>query len=145
LQAVVGAIVLTFLVGVSIGVLIGRRMPRSERAERPGAGTQPSPIAGREAPAVAPVAVPNKRARKVGLTEDSFRPSDDILEKLRLAAEGQLDPSVLASEPEAPAPEPEPVEDAGPPAVDPALAEAEQRILDRLRREAQGETPSDFS
>jgi hypothetical protein len=142
---VVGAIVLTFLVGVSVGVLIGRRVPRPEPAERPAPAPPAAPRARRDPPAVAPVAVPNKRARKVGLTEDSFRPSDDILEKLRLAAEGQLDPAVLASEPEPPAPEPVPAEQAGPPPVDPALAEAEQRILDRLRREAQGEEPSDFS
>lgn len=131
----VGVVVFAFLLGLSLGVLLGRR------AARP-AGPDGSPLAApapKPAGVVAPPrAAPNKRARKAGLTEESFTPSDDILDKLRLAAEGELDPSVLADEPPA-RPQPAADEARPPAAVDPRLAEAEQRILDRLRRQAGGD------
>lgn len=143
----IGAIVLSFLVGVSVGVLIARRgQPHAAERQHP----QPAPPSRVAAPG--PLAGPSKRGRKAGLTEESFQPADDILDKLRLVAEGQLDPSVLRDElsdsgvaprPEAataPRPAPEPEAEAAPPPIDPALSEAEQRVLDRLRRMA---PPSD--
>lgn len=125
---------LAFLVGVSVGVLIGRRAATPSR---------PKPIA----PLAPESPVITKRGRKAGLSEEAFVPSDDILEKLRLAAEGELDPAELAADDPPPRRIPptvaelaeEPEEPAPRPPVDPRLAEAEQRILDRLRRQQQGE------
>jgi hypothetical protein len=78
--------------------------------------------------------VPNAKARKLGLDEDAFKPSDDILDQLRRAAEG--DESALTEsapptrEPSMPAPE---------------LTEAERRVLDRLRQQGSEPGESDFS
>jgi hypothetical protein len=90
--------------------------------------SEPRPSRKAELQAAIPPA-PTAKGRKAGLTEESFKPSDDILEKLRLAAEGELDPSVLRSEPE----EPPPAEPA--PLPPPELTEAERRVLERLRRQ----------
>jgi len=122
---VVGALVFAFLVGVAVGVLIGRRAPRPDAT--------PTSAAGRAVAVTGPA--PTKRGRKAGLTDESFTPTDDILEKLRLAAEGELDPSAFAEQPP-PRQQPEAPPER-PAAVDPRLAEAEQRILDRLRRQAE--------
>jgi hypothetical protein len=113
-------------------------------------------------PVVTAIAKPNKRAQKVGLTEADFTPSDDILERLRLAEAGQLDPATLDAEAKAKADAEEKADaeakaradakseakarakadadaaEAAAAAV--ALAEAERRVLDRLRRMADGET-----
>jgi hypothetical protein len=99
---------------------------------------------------VAPITKPNKKARRVGLTEADFTPSDDILERLRRAEAGELDPAVLAADDDdddpaaaaadADEPKPKPVSAGRPsetPVSDPqALAEAERRVLERLRRMA---------
>jgi len=127
-QAVVGAIVLAFLVGLSAGVYLGRR----SSVTHPPTATTP-PLAGSTMPAG-----PTKRGRKAGLTEESFTPSDDILERLRRAAVGEIDPADLTGD----RPDPEVVVDEEP-AVDPELAEAQRRVLDRLER--QGDQPSDSS
>ena len=137
-----GAIVLAFLLGLAAGVFLGRRTAPSAASN---AGWGPPPV--RPAPTGAvtrtPMATPNDRARKAGLTEEAFTPSDDILEKLRLAAEGAIDPAVLAEERARSAPA---AEERPPPVVDPRLTDAEQRILDRLRREGQpGGDTSDSS
>jgi hypothetical protein len=98
-------------------------------------------------PALAPIIKPNRKARRVGLTEADFTPSDDILERLRRAEAGELDPAVLAdddaaSPAAADADEPKPrLSSAGRPSETPvsdpqALAEAERRVLERLRRMA---------
>lgn len=147
------AILFAFLVGVSVGVLIGRRYSRAgEHAAAPAAApvAAPSlssrpPVTG--VPAGAPTVAPNKRARKAGLTEESFRPADDILEKLRLVAEGHLEPTALgddaAGDRSAEAAAPAPESDA-PPLANPHLSDAERRVLERLR-EAQRDEPSSFS
>jgi hypothetical protein len=97
-------------------------------------------------PVPAPVVKPNKKARRVGLTEADFTPSDDILERLRRAEAGELDPAVLAADDDASAaadadePKPKAVSPgraSETPVSDPeALAEAERRVLERLRRMA---------
>lgn len=125
--------VLAFLVGVAVGVVLGRR----STAERPTPPTAPVPVA--PPPSVTPGSpVVTKRGRKAGLSEASFQPSDDILERLRRVEAGELDPSQLHDAPAAPAAEP-----STPPVLptDPELAERERRILERLERERQ----SDFS
>jgi hypothetical protein len=111
-------VVFAFACGVSVGLLIGRRSVRVKEE--------------REAVDRALPVRPTKRASKKGLTPESFQPSDDILERLRKAAEGELDPAVLrdagGSEPAPAPPTPEELH----------LSEAERRVLERLRRQAEG-------
>jgi hypothetical protein len=133
----VGAIILAFLCGVALGVWLGRRQPREATPEAAAAPVA-RPLARPAAPRAAPMSAPTEKGRKAGLTEESFTPSDDILEKLRLAAEGQLDPSDLGTSPPEPAPPPAP-------RPSPSITEAEQRVLDRLRQRAQEADPGDGS
>lgn len=161
-QAVVATIVLVFLCGVSLGVLIGRRYPAptaspatasTTAVDLPGtttdtpsaavAATRPArPTAGpttrTDGGGLLPADPPKRtwRSRKIVLDESTLVPSDDILEKLRLAAEGELDPSALHEEPATPPP-------AEPALPRPELTEAERRVLERLEREGhrpEGET-----
>lgn len=125
-QAVAGAIVFAFLAGLALGVFLGRR------SVTPAASAVPS---------VAPVArrtKPSKRAAKAGLTDASLTPADDILDKLRKAADGELDPAELNAD--APPPPPDPAEVA----AAEARAEQERRVLERLRQQqAQSDLPND--
>jgi hypothetical protein len=118
---VAAAIVFALLVGFAAGVAVGRRNPAPSIVQRdvPVVGLSPNAVA-----------APSKRGRKAGLTEADFTPSDDILEKLRRASEGELDPAVLRGDGDA---EPDGSGDAELP--DPELTEAERRVLERLRRE----------
>ena len=112
------AIVLAFLVGAALGFVLGRRNP---------------PAAASAAATTAPPTrrtKPTSRAKKAGLTDASLTPQDDILDRLRKVADGELDASELAV---AQPPPPTPEEIA---ASEERLA-AEQRVLDRLRRQAQ--------
>lgn len=138
-------LIIAFVLGVAAGFSYARWSGSPARG-----GTKPASTTdamGRPSdPVVAPIAKPNKKARRVGLTEADFTPSDDILERLRRAEAGELDPAVLAADDAAgPADgDDEPKLKAAPPArpsetpvSDPqALAEAERRVLERLRRMA---------
>ena len=130
------AVICAFVLGFGVGALYMRFRGASTEAPPPvgpsllGVGRDDRPPA------------PNRRARKVGLTEADFVPSDDILERLRLVEAGELDPSALAAEDgeEAHTPAPEPP---APKTPDPAaMTDAERRVLDRLRRMS-GEEPAD--
>lgn len=101
-------VLLAFLLGVTVGIVLARRSPQS-----------------RVEPA-ATVVGPTKRGRKAGLTEEAFTPSDDILERLRKAADGELDPAEI----EAPPPTAAEAEAAR----RHELEEQERRVLERLRR-----------
>ena len=126
-----GVIVFAFLAGLGLGVFLGRRSMAS-------AATAAAPAA-----VAAPAArrtKPSRRAMKAGLTDESLTPADDILEKLRKAAEGELDPEELTREKPPPPPDPAQV------AADEAKAERERRVLERLRQqqaEAQSDLPND--
>jgi hypothetical protein len=112
---VAAAIVLAFLVGAAFGFVLGRR----------------NPAAAPSAPAAAPAprrTKPTSRAKKAGLTDASLTPQDDILERLRKVADGELDPSELSVE-APPPPTPEEI------AANEERLAAEQRVLDRLRRQ----------
>ena len=127
LQAVIAAIVFAFLVGLALGIVLGRRNPK--------------PDAGVEAPAAATMprrTKPSRRAAKAGLTDESFTPADDILDRMRKAAEGELDPAELSVE--APAP-PTPAQVA----ADAERVERERRVLERLRQQAEAPQPSDLA
>lgn len=132
----VGAVLFAFLLGLSVGILIGRRNPRAkEDTGAPAApAVTPSLLGGRSVG-------PTKRGRKAGLTEADFTPSDDILERLRKAAEGELDPSEI----EAPSTTGPGEGSAEADALRRAeLAEKERRVLERLRQlEAEGETDAE--
>lgn len=114
-QAMAAVVLLAFLLGVTVGIVIARRSPPS-RAEP-----------------TAAAAVPTRRARKAGLTEEALTPSDDILQRLRKAADGELDPAEIEA-----APPPTAAEEAAAAAAELArreeLAEQERRVLERLRR-----------
>jgi hypothetical protein len=137
-------VILAFVAGVGVGVLYARSRPVGGRgdgdAERD-AGAAP----------LAPGSLgPNRKGRKAGLTAADFTPSDDILERLRRAEAGELDPADLApesdraadvadeSERAVPAPEAEATSTPDPA----AMTDAERRVLDRLRRMS-AEEPSD--
>lgn len=109
------------LIGLAVGLVVGLVLGR-----RTAGAAMPQPSM------VVPQA-PSKRAVKAGLSEDAFVTSDDILERLRLVSEGKLDPSVLA--PPAEEGEGEAERDRE---RDERLAEAERRVLDRLRDQAPG-------
>jgi hypothetical protein len=114
---VIVAIVLAFAVGLGVGLVIGRRRVPTDR------------------PAVEVVGL---RSRRATLSDEAFVPSDDILERLRLAAEGKLDPAeVGGAEPPSPSPSPasRPRGDVEPPLPRPELTEAERRVLERLRNQ----------
>jgi hypothetical protein len=138
-------LIIAFVLGGVAGYAYARWAASPARA---GAKTASTDARGRpSAPVVAPIIKPNKKARRVGLTEADFTPSDDILERLRRAEAGELDPAVLADDgaaspaaAEADEPKPRPASPGRPsetPVSDPqALAEAERRVLERLRRMA---------
>ena len=129
------AVICAFVLGVGAGVLYMRFRGASTETAPP---VGPSLLGlGRDERSPAP----NRKARKVGLTEADFVPSDDILERLRLVEAGELDPSALAAEDGEQAHNPTP-EPPAPTTPDPAaMTDAERRVLDRLRRMA-GEEPS---
>jgi hypothetical protein len=118
---VVGVILFFFLAGLGLGLFLGRRSMASAAAS-----PSPAPLA---PPPVAPRTKPTRRAMKAGLTDASLTPADDILEKLRRAAEGELDPAELSRA--APPPPPDPAQVA----ADEAKAERERRVLERLRQQ----------
>lgn len=125
-QAVVGAVVFAFLLGLSIGILVGRRSPAAPRGEA--ANVAPPVVS----PSLVSGAVgPSKRGRKAGLTEADFTPSDDILERLRKAAEGELDPAEIEAPPASASSATDADDDAARRAE---LAEKERRVLERLRQ-----------
>ena len=126
LQAVVGAVLFAFLLGLSVGILVGRRSPAA-RAEPAAAAPSPAPL-----PTTPGALKPTKRARKAGLTEADFTPSDDILERLRKAAEGELDPSEIEAPPASTTASN--AEDDAEAARRADLAEKERRVLERLRQ-----------
>ena len=128
LQAV-ALVVFAFLVGLALGVVLGRRNPKPETVAAAGAAVAPLP-----APAARRTKA-SRRASKAGLTDESFTPSDDILERLRKAAEGELDPAELEKT-ESPPPTPAQL------AADAERAERERRVLERLRQ--QQAQPSDL-
>ena len=119
----VGAVLFAFLLGLSVGILIGRRSAPRRGEEVPVAVVTPTIVARGEVK-------PSKRGRKAGLTEADFTPSDDILERLRKAAEGELDPSEI----EAPPATTTAAEDAAEAARRAELAEKERRVLERLKQ-----------
>jgi hypothetical protein len=126
LQAVAFAVVFAFLVGLALGVVLGRRNPKpgTEVVSPSLLGTAPRRTK------------PSKRAAKAGLTDESFTPADDILDKLRRAAEGELDPAELGGS-GAPPPTAAQVQ------IDLEKAERERRVLERLRhQQAQGDPPA---
>ena len=115
------ATVFVFVAGVGLGVWLGRRSMADPRVSAAAPPTpRPTPVAVASPP---PAVALTDKARKKGLTEDSMRPSDDILERLRRAAEGDA-----AAIEETPAPVAE-----SPPT--PELTEAERRVLERLRQQ----------
>ena len=152
-----GLLLLGLVVGFAIGFVWGRRRPGEPGA--PVASVTPATATPRLLP---PVAGPTKRGRKAGLTEDDFRPADDILERLHQAWEQtqagaspiSAAPAAVAPEPVAPepvAPEavaPEAVAPAEPmpipePAIDPALNDAMRRVFARLgQTEPEKEAPT---
>jgi hypothetical protein len=84
---------------------------------------------------VPPAAAPTKRGRKAGLTEDDFRPADDILERLQQAWE-QAQAGTVAGDAQVVVPpplttDPEPI-------GDPVLNDAMRRVLERLERTRAG-------
>jgi hypothetical protein len=123
---VAAAIVLAFLVGAAVGFVLGRRNPRG------------APGSTDAAPAL-PRTKATTRAKKAGLTDASLTPQDDILERLRKVADGELDPRELEVE-RLPQLTPEEI------AANEERLAAEQRVLDRLRRQAQlGGSGSDLA
>ena len=122
LQAV-ALVVFAFLVGLALGVALGRRNPKPEALAATGAAAAPL------AAATARRTKASRRAAKAGLTDESFTPSDDILERLRKAAEGELDPAELEKTEPAP-PTPAQI------AAEAERSERERRVLDRLRQQA---------
>ena len=114
-------VILAFAVGVAVGLMYARWRAEQNVVSAP---TAPGAVA------------PNKRAKKAGLTEADFVPSDDILERLRRAEAGELDPAELAAGTEPP-PRGPAVEAPAVAPLDPeALTDAERRVLERLRRMA---------
>jgi hypothetical protein len=136
-------VILAFVAGVGVGILYARSRPVGGRTDAaPERATAVTPL-------VPGALGPNRKGRKAGLTPADFTPSDDILERLRRAEAGELDPSELApddgasggaheTEPAARSPEPD-----APSTPDPAaMTDAERRVLDRLRRMS-AEEPAD--
>ena len=122
----IAAIVFAFLLGLALGVVLGRRNPQ------PAGDALAAPAAA----AVPRRTKPSRRAAKAGLTDESFTPADDILERMRKAAEGELDPAELEVARPAP-PTPAQV------AADAERAERERRVLERLRQQSEAAQPSD--
>jgi hypothetical protein len=90
-----GTLLLGLVVGLAAGYVLGRRTGAASADAAattlpvpapPPAG--PAPVPGTPAaagPTVGPLATPNKRAKKVGLTEADFLPADDILHRMQVA------------------------------------------------------------
>jgi hypothetical protein len=135
------AVVVAFVSGAAGGFFYGRRHPAS--IERGPAPATPAPPVGRTPEGAPVLASPNKRGRKAGLTEADFTPSDDILDKLRKAEAGELDPTVLKEEAQPPKPKAKRATKAQP-ALDPTtMSEAERRVFDRLRRMEEEAPPAE--
>jgi hypothetical protein len=131
-----GTLILGLAIGLVAGFVLGRRQVGAPPDDRPAA---PLPVP-RVTPAAAPapVGVPNKHGQKVGFTEADFTPSDDILDRMRLAWEHgvsleQLDTLPLVGVPAK-------ADAGGQPAVEPEGVDRLQRVLGRLdgRSDEQG-------
>lgn len=87
-----GTFIVGVLTGLTVGILLGRQMVARTTSSGPKASA--SLLASAQlADGPAPMAIPNSRAKKAGLTEADFRPTDDILLRMQEAWErgGTLD------------------------------------------------------
>ena len=138
-----GSLLLGLSIGLAVGIVLGRRSSHAAKGTNVGAVATTEPPVTRIAPAEAvrtEVVAVNKRGRKAGLTDDDFKPADDILTRMQRAwDEGASLEVPDATEPaaeEPPLPEPA-AEEPTPvlPPVDPAIDARAQRILERLEAE----------
>lgn len=133
-----GTLLLGLVVGSAIGFVMGRRRQTSNTAAVTAAPMRPPVAPSSPGPVVPPLAAPNKKAKKVGLTETDFQPSDDILLKMQQAWEqgGRLDPESDAVVVPPPPPEPSAATpEAAPlpaPTLDPTLDDTMRRVFERL-------------